>query len=149
MTRPVEISFIADAADLRERAGRVAMILPAAPRELNGFFAFHTVPPGPPFPEEIHLRSVCGVVWCYVGSEADAAAAMAPLLGFIITGTFVIEIIFSIPGIGRYFVTAISSRDYSVVMGITVLTSVIIIIANLVVDILYGILDPRTRDART
>jgi oligopeptide transport system permease protein len=74
---------------------------------------------------------------------------MAPLLGFIITGTFVIEIIFSIPGIGRYFVTAISSRDYSVVMGITVLTSVIIILANLVVDILYGILDPRTRDART
>ena len=51
---------------------------------------------------------------------------MAPLLGFIITGTFVIEIIFSIPGIGRYFVTAISSRDYSVVMGITVLVRVII-----------------------
>jgi FAD binding domain/Berberine and berberine like len=54
--------------------------LPAAPRELNGFFAFHTVPPAPPFPEEIHLRKVCGVVWCYVGSEDDARAAMAPLL---------------------------------------------------------------------
>jgi hypothetical protein len=54
--------------------------LPSAPRELNGFFAFHTVPPGPPFPEEIHMRKVCGVVWCYVGSEQDAAAAMAPLL---------------------------------------------------------------------
>jgi hypothetical protein len=54
--------------------------LPAAPRELNGFFAVHTVPPGPPFPEEIHLRKVCGVVWCYVGSEEDAAKAMAPLL---------------------------------------------------------------------
>ena len=54
--------------------------LPAAPRELNGFFAFHTVPPGPPFPEEIHLRKVCGVVWCYVGSEHEAAQAMAPLL---------------------------------------------------------------------
>jgi hypothetical protein len=54
--------------------------LPGAPRELNGFFAFHTVPPGPPFPEEIHLRDVCGVVWCYVGSEEDAAKAMAPLL---------------------------------------------------------------------
>jgi FAD/FMN-containing dehydrogenase len=54
--------------------------LPAAPRELNGFFAFHTVPPAPPFPEEIHLRKVCGVVWCYVGSEGDARAAMAPLL---------------------------------------------------------------------
>jgi ABC-type dipeptide/oligopeptide/nickel transport system permease component len=82
-------------------------------------------------------------------SLIPAVTAMAPLLGFIITGTFVIEIIFSIPGIGRYFVTAISSRDYSVVMGITVLTSVIIILANLVVDILYGVLDPRTRDART
>jgi FAD/FMN-containing dehydrogenase len=54
--------------------------LPNAPRELNGFFAFATVPPGPPFPEEIHLRKVCGVVWCYVGSEEDAAKAMAPLL---------------------------------------------------------------------
>ena len=54
--------------------------LPSAPRELNGFFAFHTVPPGPPFPEEIHMRKVCGVVWCYVGAEQDAAAAMAPLM---------------------------------------------------------------------
>jgi FAD/FMN-containing dehydrogenase len=54
--------------------------LPAAPRELSGFFAFATVPPGPPFPEEIHLREVSGVVWCYLGSEADAAAEMAPLL---------------------------------------------------------------------
>jgi FAD/FMN-containing dehydrogenase len=54
--------------------------LPSAPRELNGFFAFHTVPPAPPFPEEIHLRKVCGVVWCYVGSEQAAAKAMAPLL---------------------------------------------------------------------
>jgi hypothetical protein len=54
--------------------------LPAAPRELNGFFAFHTVPPAPPFPEAIHMRRVCGVVWCYTGGEEDAAAAMAPLL---------------------------------------------------------------------
>jgi hypothetical protein len=54
--------------------------LPSAPRELNGFFAFHTVPPGPPFPEEIHLRNVCGIVWCYVGDEQDATAAMAPLM---------------------------------------------------------------------
>jgi FAD/FMN-containing dehydrogenase len=54
--------------------------LPAAPRELNGFFCYHTVPPAPPFPEEIHLRKVCGVVWCYVGGEAEARAAMAPLM---------------------------------------------------------------------
>jgi FAD/FMN-containing dehydrogenase len=51
-----------------------------APRELNGFFLFGSVPPGPPFPEELHLRQVAGVVWCYVGSEEDAAKAMAPLL---------------------------------------------------------------------
>jgi hypothetical protein len=54
--------------------------LPGAPRELNGFFTFNTVPPAPPFPEQLHLRKVCGVVWCYVGSEEDAARAMAPLL---------------------------------------------------------------------
>ena len=54
--------------------------LPAAPRELNGFFAYNSVPPAPPFPEELHLRKVCGIVWCYVGGEEDAAAAMAPLL---------------------------------------------------------------------
>ena len=54
--------------------------IPNAPRELNGFFAFHTVPPAPPFPEEIHMRKVCGVVWCYAGGEEEAAKAMAPLL---------------------------------------------------------------------
>jgi len=51
-----------------------------APRELNGFFAVATVPPAPPFPEELHLRKVCGVVWCYVGAEEAGAKAMAPLL---------------------------------------------------------------------
>jgi len=54
--------------------------LPNAPRELNAFFAFDTVPPGPPFPEEIHMRKVCGVISCYVGSEEDGAKALAPLL---------------------------------------------------------------------
>jgi FAD/FMN-containing dehydrogenase len=54
--------------------------LPSAPRELNGFFAFATVPPAPPFPEEIHMRKVCGVVWCYVGDQEGADKAMAPLL---------------------------------------------------------------------
>ena len=54
--------------------------LPDAPRELNGFFAFTSVPPAPPFPDELHLRKVCGIVWCYVGSPEDAATEMAPLL---------------------------------------------------------------------
>jgi FAD/FMN-containing dehydrogenase len=51
-----------------------------APRELNGFFAYASVPPAPPFPEALHLRKVCGVVWCYVGPEEAAATAMAPML---------------------------------------------------------------------
>ena len=54
--------------------------LPSAPRELYGFFAVATVPPAPPFPEELHMRKVCGIVWCFLGSEEDAAKAMAPLL---------------------------------------------------------------------
>ncbi len=54
--------------------------IPDAPRELNGFFAFASVPPAPPFPDELHLRKVSGIVWCYAGDPADAAEAMAPLL---------------------------------------------------------------------
>ena len=82
-------------------------------------------------------------------SLIPAVTASAPLLGYLITGSFIVEFIFGIPGIGRYFVTSVSGRDYSVTMGITVMLSVIIIFANLVVDILYGYLDPRTRDVRT
>jgi oligopeptide transport system permease protein len=82
-------------------------------------------------------------------SLTPAVTAAGPLLGFLITGSFIIEYIFAIPGIGKYYITAVSSRDYSVVMGLTVLLSIIVVIANMVVDILYGVLDPRTRDART
>jgi ABC-type dipeptide/oligopeptide/nickel transport system permease component len=82
-------------------------------------------------------------------SLIPVVTAAAPLLGYIITGSFIVENIFAVPGIGRYYVTAVSARDYSVVMGLTVLLSIIVIVANLAVDILYGILDPRTREART
>ena len=82
-------------------------------------------------------------------SLIPVVTAAGPLLGYLITGSFVIEQIFAIPGIGRYYVTAVTARDYSVVMGLTVLLSVIVIMANLVVDVLYGFLDPRTREART
>ena len=81
-------------------------------------------------------------------SLIPVVTAAGPLLGYIITGSFVIELIFNIPGIGQSYVDSVSNRDFSVVMGLTVLLSVIVIVANLVVDILYGILDPRTRDAR-
>jgi oligopeptide transport system permease protein len=81
-------------------------------------------------------------------SLIPAITAAGPLLGYLIAGSFIVETIFGIPGIGRYFIISVASRDYSVTMGITVILSVIIIVANLVVDILYGFLDPRTRDAR-
>ena len=81
-------------------------------------------------------------------SLIHVVTAAGPLLGFIIPGSFAMELTFAVPGIGRYYVTAVEARDYSVVMGLTVLLSIIVILANLVVDILYGILDPRTREAR-
>jgi FAD/FMN-containing dehydrogenase len=54
--------------------------LPTLPRNVGAFFCFHTIPPAPPFPEEIHLRKVCGIVWCIVGSDEEAEKAMAPML---------------------------------------------------------------------
>jgi hypothetical protein len=54
--------------------------LPTLSRNANGFFCWHTVPPGPPFPEEIHMRKVCGIVWCIVGTDEEAEQAMAPML---------------------------------------------------------------------
>ncbi|WP_405875468.1 MULTISPECIES: FAD-binding oxidoreductase [unclassified Streptomyces] len=55
--------------------------LPNAPRELNAFFLYGTVPPAPPFPEDLHMRKTAGVVWCYAGGDTEAAAReMAPLL---------------------------------------------------------------------
>jgi FAD/FMN-containing dehydrogenase len=53
-----------------------------APEELNGFFAFLTVPPGPPFPEHLHLQKMCGVVWCYTGPEKTADAVFKPVRDF-------------------------------------------------------------------
>lgn len=105
--------------------------------------------------EYIRMAKAKGLRWRRVvglhvlrNSLIPVVTAAGPTLGFLITGSFVIEQIFAIPGIGRYYVTAVTARDYSVVMGLTVLLSVIVIIANLIVDVLYGILDPRTRDAR-
>ena len=70
---------------------------------------------------------------------------IGPMTVFVLTGGFVVERIFGIPGLGRYFVESISTRDYTVVMGTTIFLSVLVISANLLVDILYGIVDPRIR----
>jgi FAD/FMN-containing dehydrogenase len=53
-----------------------------APEELSGFFAFLVVPPGPPFPEHLHLKKMCGVVWCYTGTEKNAEAVFKPIRDF-------------------------------------------------------------------
>jgi oligopeptide transport system permease protein len=89
------------------------------------------------------------VVHVLRNSLIPAITAAGPILGGLVTGSFIIENIFAIPGIGRYYVTSVEGRDYSTVMGITVLLSILIIVANMFVDIMYGILDPRTREART
>jgi oligopeptide transport system permease protein len=89
------------------------------------------------------------VVHVLRNSLIPALTAAGPILGGLVTGSFIIENIFAIPGIGRYYVTSVQGRDYSTVMGITVLLSVLIIVANMFVDIMYGILDPRTREARS
>jgi oligopeptide transport system permease protein len=89
------------------------------------------------------------VVHVLRNSLIPAITAAGPILGGLVTGSFIIENIFAIPGIGRYYVTSVEGRDYSTVMGITVLLAILIIVANMFVDIAYGILDPRTRDART
>ena len=79
-------------------------------------------------------------------------AGMLPVVSYLgpaiintITGSVIIEQIFGIPGIGRYFVQAALNRDYTLVMGVTVFYGVLIILANLAVDLIYGLLDPRIR----
>ena len=68
---------------------------------------------------------------------------LGPLTASILTGGFVSESVFSVPGLGRYFVSSISSRDYTMIMGVTIFYSALIVFMNLICDILYKIVDPR------
>jgi oligopeptide transport system permease protein len=70
---------------------------------------------------------------------------LGPAIANIITGSVVVEQIFSIPGIGRYFVQGSLNRDYTLVMGVTVFYGALIIVCNLIADLLYGVLDPKVR----
>jgi ABC-type dipeptide/oligopeptide/nickel transport system permease component len=70
---------------------------------------------------------------------------LGPILAFLITGSFIIEYIFSVPGIGRAYVTSISYRDYGMIMAMTMFYAVVIVVLNLVVDVLYAYIDPRIR----
>jgi oligopeptide transport system permease protein len=70
---------------------------------------------------------------------------LGPALANLVTGSFIIETMFGFPGIGREYVQAISNRDYSMILGTTLIYGVLIALANLSVDIMYGVLDPRIR----
>lgn len=79
------------------------------------------------------LRNAILPVVTYVG----------PMLAYTVTGSFVVEKIFTIPGLGGEFITAISGRDYTLIMGTTIFLATLIIIMNVVVDIIYKLVDPR------
>lgn len=66
-----------------------------------------------------------------------------PMLAYIVTGSLVVEQIFAVPGIGRYFVSSITGRDYPLIMGTTIVLATLIVIMNLLSDIMYKIVDPR------
>jgi oligopeptide transport system permease protein len=68
---------------------------------------------------------------------------LGPMSAAILTGSFIIETIFAIPGLGRHFVTSIYNRDYTVVLGVTIFYSILLISLNLTVDLLYPLIDPR------
>lgn len=74
-----------------------------------------------------------------------AITLLGPQIAGIFTGSFVIESIFAIPGLGQYFVEAVSGRDYTMVMGQSIFVSSLFIIALFLVDIVYGLVDPRIR----
>ena len=79
------------------------------------------------------LRNAILPVITYVG----------PMLAYLMTGSFVVEKIFTVPGLGREFVSCITNRDYTMIMGTTIVLATLVIVANVIVDILYKIIDPR------
>ena len=70
---------------------------------------------------------------------------LGPLVAGLLTGSFVVERLFSVPGIGRYFVQSVSDRDYTMIMGIVIFFGVFVVICNLISDILLAIVDPRVK----
>ena len=78
-------------------------------------------------------------------SMIPVVTVLGPMFAALVTGTFVTELIFGIPGMGKYFVTSITNRDYPVIMGTILLYAVVLVMANLFVDIVYAFLDPRIR----
>ncbi|HXF74623.1 MAG TPA: ABC transporter permease, partial [Methylomirabilota bacterium] len=70
---------------------------------------------------------------------------MGPVTAALLTGSFVVEYVFAIPGMGRFFISAVTDRDYPLIMGVTLVYTALLVGANFMVDILYGYVDPRIR----
>ena len=79
------------------------------------------------------------------GAALPAVSYLGPAAANLMTGSIIVETIFAIPGVGRYFIDGALSRDYTLVMGTVVLISVLVIALNLAVDVIYALIDPRVR----
>jgi oligopeptide transport system permease protein len=84
-------------------------------------------------------------IWKHVLRNAlvPIVTVLGPLTAILITGSFVVEYMYAIPGMGRFFITAVSNRDYDLVIGTTLVFAFLLIIANALVDVVYQVLDPR------
>lgn len=87
------------------------------------------------------------VVWRHQVRNAlfPILTILGPAVAQVLTGSFVVETIFAIPGLGRYFVTAMQNLDYTLVMGMTIFFGTFLILMNFLVDVAYGLIDPRVR----
>ena len=79
------------------------------------------------------------------GAVLPVISYLGPAAASLLTGSLVIEVIFTVPGIGRYFVEAALNRDYTLAMGTVVVVAIFVLLFNLIVDILYALVDPRVR----
>ncbi|HJA53222.1 MAG TPA: ABC transporter permease [Candidatus Massiliomicrobiota merdigallinarum] len=89
------------------------------------------------------------IIWRHALRNAcmPVLTVLGPTIASILTGSFVVEQVFSIPGMGRYFVTSIKEQDYTMIAGTTILFGIFLILSILIVDILYGVIDPRVNVA--
>jgi len=87
------------------------------------------------------------IVWLHALKPAmmPVLSYMGPAIAAILTGSIVVEEIFGVPGLGQHFVRGALNRDYTLVLGIVVFYAALVVLLNLVVDLLYGVIDPRTR----
>ena len=82
---------------------------------------------------------------CIKNAMIPVLTVIGPIFAFLVTGSFITETIFAINGVGRRFVDAVFARDYGLIMGTTLFYAVVVIVANLIIDVLYAAVDPRIR----